>query len=97
MADRNKLAESDVTAWLSKHGDWKLEDGKVIARSWKFPDFASALAFVVRAAMIAEKRNHHPDVELGWGKASLRFTTHDRGGLTQLDLDTATEVEGIPT
>jgi len=97
MADRSKLSESAVSSWVSAHSQWKLENEKIIARTWKFADFGSALAFVVRASMIAERRNHHPDVELGWGKAVIRFTTHDAGGLTQLDLDTATEVEGIAT
>jgi 4a-hydroxytetrahydrobiopterin dehydratase len=60
-----------------------------LARTFKFPDFASALAFVVRLGCVAEKRDHHPDVELGWGKARVSWSTHDAGGITQLDLDMA--------
>ena len=60
-----------------------------LARTFTFPDFASALAFVVKVGCAAEKRDHHPDVELGWGKARIAWSTHDAGGITQLDLDMA--------
>ncbi len=96
MTDRAKLADDDVKIWLSSHPSWTLTaDGKAVERAWKFPDFASALAFVVKAGMMAEKRDHHPDVELGWGRALLRFTTHDRGGLTRFDLDAAHAADAL--
>jgi 4a-hydroxytetrahydrobiopterin dehydratase len=60
-----------------------------IAKRFTFPDFAAALGFVVRAGCWAEKHDHHPDVELGWGRARLLWSTHDAGGVTQLDLDGA--------
>ena len=43
----------------------------------------------------AEKRDHHPDMELGWGKAKVAWSTHDAGGLTQLDLDLAETTEKL--
>ena len=49
----------------------------------------SILGFVVRVGLLSEKRDHHPDVALGWGRARIRWTTHDAGGITQLDLDLA--------
>ena len=62
---------------------------KPSVRTFAFADFASALAFVVRLGCHAEKRDHHPDVELGWGRASVRWSTHDAGGITSLDLELA--------
>lgn len=58
-------------------------------------DFAAALAFAVRLGMVAEKRDHHPDILIGWGKARVLWSTHDAGGITQLDLDLAERTEEL--
>jgi len=60
-----------------------------IARTFKFADFSAALGFVVRVGLVAEKRDHHPDVELGWGRARVVWTTHDQKGVTSLDVELA--------
>jgi len=83
-----KLDPAAVLAWRNAHPDWEVEGGALVKR-FAFEDFAAALAFVVRVGCGAEKRDHHPDVELTWGKVRLLWTTHDAGGLTQLDLDSA--------
>src|SRR4051812_9799233 len=48
-----------------------------LRKDFKFSDFASALAFVNALGWIAERENHHPDLELGWGRCRVRFSTHD--------------------
>ena len=58
-------------------------------RTFKLPDFSTALGFVVRVGMAAEKRDHHPDIELGWGRAKIVWTTHDQKGVTSLDTELA--------
>jgi 4a-hydroxytetrahydrobiopterin dehydratase len=78
-----------VDTWIASHPGWERSSGGAIAKSYKFADFASALAFTVRVGCLAEKRDHHPDVELGWGRARLAWSTHDAGGVTRLDLDAA--------
>jgi len=85
MARPTKLTPAEIDAWLAAHADWSRE-GDALVRSYRFPDFASALAFTVHVGMVAEKRDHHPDVQLGWGRARLLWTTHDAGGITELDL-----------
>ena len=64
-------------------------DGEAIAKRFPFPDFSAALAFAVRVGMLAEKRDHHPDILVAWGKTTLLWTTHDAGGVTELDLELA--------
>ena len=54
-------------------------DGKSISRQWKFDDFVNSLAFVNKLGELAEEANHHPDIEFGWGYATITFTTHDEG------------------
>lgn len=88
MTKRAKLESSAVDSWLSEHPGWA-RNGDALERAYTFEDFATALAFVVRIGMIAEKRDHHPDVTLGWGKASVLWTTHDAGGITRADLELA--------
>jgi 4a-hydroxytetrahydrobiopterin dehydratase len=92
MPRPTKLEDATVDAWLSAHPEWsRAGEGASagIGRSYTFPDFAAALAFVVRIGCLAERRDHHPDVELGWGRARLRWSTHDAAGVSQLDLDAA--------
>jgi 4a-hydroxytetrahydrobiopterin dehydratase len=84
-----KLEAAVVDAWVAKHPGWSREGAGAIVCTFTFPDFAAALAFVVRVGCAAEKHDHHPDVALGWGKARIFWSTHDAGGVTQLDLDAA--------
>jgi 4a-hydroxytetrahydrobiopterin dehydratase len=94
MARPSKLPSAAIDAWLASHPGWA-RDNDVLARSFKLPDFASALAFAVKVGCAAEKRDHHPDLELGWGRAKVAWTTHDAGGITQLDLDLAEATEKL--
>lgn len=84
MTRPQKLRDADVTAWLAANPAWTLV-GEALVRSYALDNFSRALAFVVEVGMLAEKHDHHPDVELGWGKARLLWSTHDAGGITALD------------
>ncbi len=88
MARPSKLEPAAVDTWLGQHTSWARE-GEALVRTFKLADFGAALAFAVRVGMVAEKRDHHPDILIGWGKARVLWTTHDAGGITQLDLDLA--------
>ncbi len=75
---------------------WEFSDeGDVIEKTYKFADFAGALAFVNDVGVIAERENHHPDIELGWGKVVVKFSTHDVGGLSMNDFISAAKVEAV--
>lgn len=84
-----KLDPHAVDTWLKSHPGWEKVAAGAIAKRYSFPDFASALGFVVKVGCHAEKRDHHPDVELGWGKVRVTWSTHDAGGVTELDLAAA--------
>ncbi len=94
MARTSKLEISVVDAWLAQNAGWARE-GEAIVRSYKLADFGAALALAVRIGLVAEKRDHHPDILIGWGKARVMWTTHDAGGITQLDLDLANATDGL--
>lgn len=94
MVRPTRLPKEDIDVWLAAHPGWARSTtgaakAECVSRAFTFTDFASALGFVVRVGCIAEKRDHHPDVELGFGKAKLLWTTHDAGGVTRLDLECA--------
>ncbi len=95
MARPAKLDDGAVTAWVAKHAGWERVGEGAIAKRFTFPDFGAALGFVVRVGCLAEKKDHHPDVELGWGRARVLWSTHDAGGVTQRDLDAAETVDGL--
>ena len=66
-----------------------------IRRDFRFPDFLHALAFANALGFIAEKENHHPDLELGWGHCLVRFSTHDVGGLSLNDFISAAKTDAL--
>ena len=61
------------------------EDGKSLLRDFKFRNFNEAFGFMARSALSAEKLNHHPDWFNCWNRVNVKLTTHDKGGLTDLD------------
>jgi pterin-4a-carbinolamine dehydratase/quercetin dioxygenase-like cupin family protein len=75
---------------------WALSpDGKAIVRGFKFRDFEATMDFVNRLAAIAERKDHHPDLKVGYGYCEVLFTTHDAGGLTVLDADCVRETQHL--
>lgn len=67
---------------------WSEVDG-ALQREFRFANFAEALAFVNRVGGLAEAENHHPDVELGWGRVVLRWRTHSADAITDRDRELA--------
>jgi 4a-hydroxytetrahydrobiopterin dehydratase len=74
---------------------WELVDARRLRREWKFPDFASALAFTVRIGLLAERDDHHPDITLGWGRVVVELWTHVVGGLTENDFVIAAKLDRL--
>ncbi len=73
---------------------WAL-DTDAITKEWTFADFKAAMAFIFRVALIAESRDHHPELFNVYNRVRLTFTTHDAGGLSQKDFDIAVEIDAL--
>jgi 4a-hydroxytetrahydrobiopterin dehydratase len=84
MTRPQRLGDTEITTWLAANPAWT-RVGEALVRAYALDNFSRALAFVTEVGLLAEKHDHHPDVELGWGKAKLLWTTHDAGGITPLD------------
>jgi 4a-hydroxytetrahydrobiopterin dehydratase len=70
-------------------------DPKIITRKYTFKNFKEALEFVNKVGAIAESEQHHPDIELGWGKVNITLSTHTIGGLSNNDFIVAAKINEI--
>ena len=66
-----------------------------ITRTFKFQNFLEAFAFMGKVAIFAEELNHHPEWFNVWNKVEITLSTHDSGGLTQLDINLAKKIDQI--
>jgi len=81
-----RLDAAAVQALATSLPGWTLgADGKSISRRFKFADFHATMAYVNRLAAVANEHDHHPDMQVGYNYCEVLFTTHDAGGLTELD------------
>lgn len=88
------LTDSEIDAGLAGLPGWSVQNGK-LHRSYKFPDFAHAMGFMMTAAPLIEKKNHHPEWANVYNHVTIHLVTHDSGGITTKDLDLAGLLEGI--
>lgn len=88
------LSEKEIGANLRSVKGWK-RDVKEIARTFVFEDFARSMGFVQSVALLAEKMNHHPDIDIRWNKVMLRLSTHSAGGLTAKDFALAGQINAL--
>ncbi|MGA3287247.1 MAG: 4a-hydroxytetrahydrobiopterin dehydratase [Bacteroidota bacterium] len=66
-----------------------------IRKKFKFKDFVRAMGFVNSVALLAERANHHPDVDIRWNKVLLVLSTHSEGGITRKDIALAKEIQSL--
>jgi 4a-hydroxytetrahydrobiopterin dehydratase len=89
-----KLSASELTTRLAALPGWKLEGGK-LHREYQFADFVEAFGFMSRVALVAEKRDHHPEWFNVYNKVIVDLTTHDAGGISAMDIDLATAMDRL--
>jgi 4a-hydroxytetrahydrobiopterin dehydratase len=88
MAD--KLSDTEIAQELKTLPGWeKAPDRAAIVKTFKFPDFSEAFAFMNRVALLAEKMNHHPEWSNVYNRVDIALTTHDAGGITMRDITMA--------
>ena len=74
---------------------WEVVDDHHLEKTYRFPNFVEALAFTNRVGELAEEVNHHPDIELGWGRVKLLVWTHKIGGLHEADFVWAAKADRL--
>lgn len=88
------LSETQINNKIATLPQWN-SDGKSLERTLIFPDFVSAIAFVNKIVEPAEAAGHHPDLEISYNKVKITLSTHDAGGLTDLDFDLAQTISNL--
>jgi 4a-hydroxytetrahydrobiopterin dehydratase len=83
-----------VDAALADGIAWE-RDGNELVQVHKERDFAGALDFVNRVGEIAERADHHPDIDIRWNTVTLRLSTHSAGGITNADLALAMQIDAL--
>ncbi|GIH26121.1 4a-hydroxytetrahydrobiopterin dehydratase [Acrocarpospora phusangensis] len=82
------------TAGRPEPASWT-RDGDTLRRTVTAPGFPAAIEIVVAVADQAERMNHHPDIDIRWRTLHFALTTHDAGGLTDLDYELAAHIDRI--
>ena len=89
------LSEEEAAQLAGRVPEWQREGNQRLQREFGFPNFRDAFGFVARVALVAESEGHHPDIELGWGRAKFYLTTHAASGLTRNDFVMAAKIDRL--
>jgi 4a-hydroxytetrahydrobiopterin dehydratase len=91
-----KLDEAARKGLAARLPGWTVIAGRdAIQRTFKFKDFSQAFGFMTRAALVAEKMDHHPEWTNVWNRVDVTLSTHSAGGLTELDVKLAEAIDRI--
>ena len=74
---------------------WQVVNEHHLAKTFRFPDFRAALAFVNKVGALAEEQGHHPDIYLAWGKVEITIWTHKIDGLTESDFILGAKIDAL--
>jgi 4a-hydroxytetrahydrobiopterin dehydratase len=88
------LNEQDIATRLAILDGWTHE-GNTIVKTFKFANYHETLAFVNALAWIAHRSDHHPDLEVGYNRCRVAFSTHSAGGLTDKDFANAARIDAL--
>ncbi len=91
-----KLTQSQMDMELKNLSDWKVNANGEIEKTFQLSGFPQSLVFVGAVGLLAEARNHHPDILVQYNKVRLALITHDSGGLTEKDFELARAVTLLP-
>ena len=90
------LNDEERLAALQALPQWRYEESeRAIRRDFTFADFGAAFAFMTRAALAAEKADHHPDWSNSWNKVAVALSTHSASGVTGKDIALARAMDGF--
>ncbi|MFM7641939.1 MAG: 4a-hydroxytetrahydrobiopterin dehydratase [Cyanobium sp.] len=88
------LTPAEIDALATTLPAWQLEAGK-LHRQFSFVDFSEAFGFMARVALAAEALGHHPEWSNVWNRVTIDLITHDSGGLSNLDVALARQIDAL--
>lgn len=84
-----------IARYLALVPGWQVAGSHHLERTFTFGDFKSALEFTNKVGAVAEEEGHHPDLELSWGRVSVKIYTHKINGLTESDFVLAAKISRL--
>ena len=93
-----KLDDESIAKKVNGLPGWNVVRADATARlerTFRFDDFIAAMAFTVQVGMAAEKADHHPVIETGWGKVTVTWWSHSLGGLGEKDFEMAAKTSAL--
>ncbi len=93
-AKRERLSDGEIIEALRDLDGWQRQ-GDALCRQFRFANFRAAFGFMAQVALIAETLDHHPEWSNVYDRVDVAITTHDRGGITGLDVEFARRVNAI--
>jgi 4a-hydroxytetrahydrobiopterin dehydratase len=88
------LDDQEIRTRLDELRGWT-RDGEVIRKTYTLDSFPEAVAFVNRIAEVAQKADHHPDIDIRFDRVACSLSTHSEGGLTSRDFDLARSIDAV--
>jgi len=92
--DLPQLEDRQIRELMNQVDGWERKDG-AIRKAFEFKNFYETVAFVNAVAWVANREDHHPDLEVSYNKCRIHFTTHGAGGLTQNDFICAAKIDAL--
>ena len=89
------LRGDEIGNLLKQVEGWEVIDEHHLEKTYRFPDFVSALEFVNRVGALAEAQGHHPWIHFTWGKVRILTWTHKIDGLTESDFILAAKIDSL--
>ena len=92
----DRIGTATVDAALAVLPGWTLQgDPQALVKTFRFADYYRTMAFVNALAWVAHQQDHHPDLEVGYNRCVVHYSTHDVGGLSENDLICAARAEQL--
>ena len=88
------LEQNHLDYFIKKNPSWEI-DNKTIKKEFKFDNFIDAFGFMTKVAVVSEKMDHHPDWQNTYNKVKINLTTHDKGGITNNDINLAESIDKL--
>ena len=89
-----KLEESEANSALDTVSGWSIKDEK-LTKDFKFETYKDGVVFASAVGFVADKLNHHPDIQIGYAKVNISVNTHDVGGLSPYDFELARRIDTL--
>jgi len=90
----SKLTEVEISSAIAQLAGWAVVNDK-LQKKWQFPNFISAMGFITKVAMVAEKMDHHPEIFNVYNRVTIDLTTHDAGGISAKDVELAKKIDTL--